>query len=557
MALLAVKGLTFTYPDGISPALADIDFEADEGEFVVICGRSGCGKSTLLRHFKTVLAPHGKREGRVYFSGRELSEVGQREQTSEIGFVFQNPDNQIVTDKVWHELAFGLESLGLSPPLIRLRTAEMASFFGIGDWYHRSVFELSGGQKQILNLAAVMAMKPRVLIMDEPTSQLDPIAASHFLATAKKVNDELGTTILLSEHRLEEALPLADRVTVMSRGTIIAEDTPARVGRALMDAGDPMLHAMPAPIRIYLSIEGAAAESCPVTVREGRSYLRERMRGKIADEDRREGARAESRTVDQTNRESAVLLKDVWFRYGKDEPDILRGLSLQVKYGELCCIVGGNGSGKTTALRAISGILKPYRGRVSAGGLNASTATHTELFRQGLGVLPQDAKTMFTRKTIREDMSDLPQSDEESIRRVAALTEIEHLLERHPYDVSEGEQQRASLAKVLLNEPKILLLDEPTKGMDSFFKQKFARVLSKLKAEGAAILMVSHDIEFCAEYADRCALLFDGAVVSEGAPRDFFAGNSFYTTTANRMCGDLFPGAVTAEEVMRRCDARS
>ena len=212
---LQIRELTFAYPGEEKRALNHVNLTVEEGEFLVLCGRSGCGKSTLLTHLKTPLTPHGKRKGEVLFKGTPLQEMSNREQSSKIGYVLQNPDNQIVTDKVWHELAFGLESLGCPNQEIRIRVAEMASYFGIQDWFYKNVADLSGGQKQLLNLASIMAMHPELLVLDEPTSQLDPIAASDFLETVKKINRDLGTTIIMTEHRLEEVFPSADRVVVI------------------------------------------------------------------------------------------------------------------------------------------------------------------------------------------------------------------------------------------------------------------------------------------------------------------------------------------------------
>lgn len=548
MALFEIADLTFTYPEGERPALRGVNLRVEPGEFIVLCGKSGCGKSTLLRHLKTVLTPYGTREGAVNFHGRPLEEAAAREQASKIGYVLQNPENQVVTDKVWHELAYGLESLGYDNKTIRLRVAEMASFFGIQDWFYRSVNELSGGQKQLLNLASVMVMQPEALILDEPTSQLDPIAAADFLGTVRKINREIGTTVLLSEHRLEDALPMADRALVMDGGTVIIDDVPGQIGCRLKQAGHPMLLAMPAPMRIYLALTGDTAAPCPVTVREGKRFLSNYLRA---------AERGAAREAKPRNKEApAIKIKDVWFRYEKGGGDILRDLSAEVRPGELYCIVGGNGTGKTTALNVIAGICKPYRGKVEING--ADTAKQKFLFRGNLGVLPQDPQCLFVKKTIREDLRKMlpklgKEEKERRIAEVSELTEIAAFLDMHPYDVSGGEQQRAALAKVLLTDPRILMLDEPTKGMDGFFKQKFAGILEKLKEKGVTIVMVSHDIEFCAEYADRCALFFDGGIVTENEPRAFFAGNSFYTTAANRMCRHLVPDAVTVEEAVALC----
>jgi len=533
-----VSGLTFRYPEQSAPALQDVGFSLPAGRFVTLVGPSGCGKSTLLRQLKTVLAPHGERTGEILFEGAPLDSLDQRTQAAAIGFVQQSPENQVVTDKVWHELAFGLESLGYDTPAIRGRVAEMASFFGIEDWFYKNVSELSGGQKQLLNLASVMAMQPSVLILDEPTSQLDPIAAGDFLATVGRINRELGTTVFMTEHRLEDVFPMSDSVIVMDGGRIIASGTPREVGAALRSADHAMFFAMPTAMRVWAAVPNGAP--CPVTVRDGRGWLAE-----FAE---KTPLRAPDRALEPGGGEAAgeaAALSDVWFKYEKNAPDVLRGLTLTVRPGELLALLGGNGAGKTTALSILAGLRKPWRGEVCVHGR--------------VGMLPQNPQTLFVKKTVREDLFEsfdpqVPKPEqEERTARAVQLCRLGTLLDRHPYDLSGGEQQRAALAKVLLSEPDILLLDEPTKGLDAEFKRGLAGIFRALQRRGAAILMVSHDVEFCAEYASRCALFFDGGIVTEALPRAFFSGNSFYTTSANRMARGLLPDAVTANDVIAAC----
>lgn len=537
MDTLAIRSLSFYYPEQAEKALDGVSFSIAPGQFVTLCGPSGSGKTTLLRQLKTVLAPHGIRTGEILFEGAPLDGIDQRTQSARIGFVQQSPENQIVTDKVWHELAFGLESLGYDTSTIRGRVAEMASFFGIQAWFYKNVTELSGGQKQLLNLASIMAMQPSVLILDEPTSQLDPIAASDFLATLGKINRELGTTILLTEHRLEEVFPLSDRVLVMDGGRLVADGTPRDVGETLRSAGHGMFLAMPTAMRVWAAVPNGAP--CPVTVRDGRDWLT----GFAAEHELSHETRPEPPAP---SGEPVIELEDVWFKYDRDLPDVVRGLSLTVRKGEFLAVLGGNGTGKTTTLRVIAGLRKAYRGAVKTSGT--------------VGVLPQNPQALFVKKTVRENLYEsfrdrrLTQAEkDEKVARTVALCRLEELLDRHPYDLSGGEQQRAALAKTLLSDPDILLLDEPTKGLDAEFKRVFAVILKTLQRRGVTVLMVSHDVEFCAEHAARCALFFDGSVVTEGTPRAFFSGNSFYTTSANRMARGILPNAVTAGDIILAC----
>lgn len=575
MNCIEVKNFSFQYPKESHAALYQVSMEVEEGSFVVLCGKSGCGKSTLLRQFKSVLASHGEKKGEILYGGQNLEDVDLRTQSAEIGYVLQNPDNQIVTDKVWHELAFGLESLGYDTPTIRLRVAEMASYFGIHSWFLKNVSELSGGQKQLLNLASVMAMHPKLLILDEPTSQLDPIAASDFLETVRKINRDIGTTVILTEHRLEDVIPWADKVYVMDKGRMIADGTPNEIGEQLRTMGHDMFLSMPAPMQIYAGTNSSLR--CPLTVSQGRRWLSEELETKgikIKKERNQEETAKKKNSIfgklsglkkEPEKEIPEIRIKDVCFRYERDLPDVVKGLSLDIKKGEIFAVVGGNGTGKSTAMSLIARIRFPYRGKIYLEGKEIGKYSDDELYHGFLGVMPQNPQSLFVKKTVREDLYEvidgkrerksdaypIEMKKKDAVEGIVSLTRLEGLLDRHPYDLSGGEQQRLALAKVLLLRPKILLMDEPTKGIDNHYKKELGEILRKLSEHGVTILMISHDVEFCAQYADRTGLFFQGNVVTSEESKKFFAGNNFYTTAANRMARNYFPNAVTVEDVVK------
>lgn len=696
MEIVKINGLDFQYTNetgetgGAEPALRGVSLDVRAGELVVICGRSGSGKTTLLRHLKPQLAPRGERHGEIFFNGRPLRSLDERSAAAKIGFVAQSPEEQLVTDKVWHELAFGLESLGVPSAEIRRRVAETASYFGIQNLFREDTASLSGGQKQILNLAAVMIMQPELLLLDEPTSRLDPIAAAEFLAMLQKINTELGTTIILTEHRLEEALPLASRVVVMERGAIACAGGAADVARHLRLSGSGLFQAMPAAARIWGAL-GASGEP-PVSVNEGRAFLRSFLekresaesggnrgvignsgelgaadlisrdlgenkgkrgaanstktpadltsasfvqvgetRGVIEDFGKKRGEIGEANSspktapdlagsdaansakthadlasgsfvqVDETRGviansggdsgedgaaeqlsgagnsatppadlalgsfgevgetrgviedfdkkrgkigaadssqktpelgAVAVELRCAWFCYERGSTDVLRGCDFRARFGEIVCVVGGNGAGKSTLLRLLAGAKTPRRGTVKRNGRAC--------------LLPQEPRLLFSKKTLAEELS----GDAETVQKVALQCGISELLDRHPYDLSGGETARAALAKLLISKPEILLLDEPTSGLDAEAKSSLAELLRGISRDGACVVIVSHDIEFCAELNTRAALFFDGAIASEGSPREFFSGNAFYTTAAHRVSRGFVEGAVTVEDVV-------
>ena len=561
MALLRFDKVSFAYPDAKMRALDQVSFSMEEGEYLVVCGESGCGKTTLLRQAKPELTPAGARDGSVYYMDQSLAEVPEQVSAMEIGYVQQNPDNQIVTDYVWHELAFGLENMALPTSTIQRKVSEMASFFGMEEWFRKKTSELSGGQKQMLNLASIMAMNPKLLILDEPTSMLDPLAARNLLDTIARINRELGVAVLLCEHRLEDVFQRADRVLLMKQGGILADDTPENLTFALQRD--------PTASRIYLGLPGAARifgelqkegicpadKKLPLSIRDARRILKE------LNLPFEETAPTHQKTDSVRDKGEKPVLegKELWFRYEAKGKDVLRGLSLSVRRCELLSLLGGNGAGKSTLLRVLCGLKKPLRGKVKMEkGMR-------------LAMLPQSPQALFTYDSVWEDLLDAAkqgrgarfvdkvqgnaEASAERAREVAAKLELTDKLTSHPFDLSGGELQRAAIGKLLLQDADILLLDEPTKGLDAYLKQELAGILKKLTAEGITILMVTHDLEFAASYADRCALLFDGRITSEEEPHVFFRGNRFYTTTAGLIGEGYLPGAITCGEVIAGCEA--
>ncbi len=524
MEAFRAEQLTFSYLEADAPTLRDISFSVERGELVLLCGPSGCGKSTLLRQFKPSLSPAGRRLGAVYFNGAPVESLSHREDASQLGFVLQSPENSLVTDKVWHELAFGLESLGLPTAEIRRRVAELAAFFGLGSILSEPVSRLSGGQKQLVCLASALALEPEALLLDEPTGQLDPVAAASLIGQIARVNSELGITVIISEQRLEELFSLANRVLVLENGCLVVDGSPSEAALAVTRGHPELVRLLPTAPRLWGQVGGG---QCPVSVRDGRKWL--------------EGVLSNRSlcTVASRNRQStgqdALRVKDVWFRYARDGSFVLRELSMAAEKGEFFALLGENGSGKTTALRLLAGLAKPERGKISVTGR--------------VGLLPQDPTALFCRDTALEELLDVC-SDRDRALELAGICGILPLVDRHPYDLSGGERQRLALAKLLLLSPGILLLDEPTKGLDGDCKASLGQLLCTLCREGRTVILVTHDVEFAAEYADRCALLFDGAVTAEGTPGEFFSSGSFYTTSAARMSRGLLPGAVTGRDIL-------
>ena len=560
---LEARDYSFAYgvgADAGNPVVSDVSFALPTGAFAVLVGETGMGKSTLLKAFKPMLQPAGRATGSVLVFGRDAGGLDPVQSATDVGFVMQDPESQLVTDTVWHELAFGLENIGIEQGVMRRRVAETAHFFGIGQWFERRVSDLSGGQKQLLNLAAVMAMQPRVLLLDEPTAQLDPISARTFLDALARVNEELGTTVLLVDHRLEDVLSLSSRVLMLAEGGHLAFDGSAQEFASRSELG-ALSHALPASARIVRALGVCEGESCPLTVREGRAFLAASVektgsQQSIEEPFCKENQQAKSASATSSSKESSsetsqrmVEARDVWFRYGAEEPFVLRGVDFSVFGGRVAAIVGGNGSGKSTLLGALAGVRKPVRGKIKvASGIRVA-------------LLSQDPRALFVRDTLLNDLMECADRYGYGEAEARALLErfgLVHLTDRHPYDLSGGETQKAALAKVLLANPDVLLLDEPVKGLDAGAKEEIGGIIRSLASQGKAAVFTTHDLEFVASVADECSMLFGCEVTCTQDSRRFFTDNLFYSTPVARMSRGILDGCILVEDVVERLghDAR-
>lgn len=533
MELLSIENLKFRYPKSEKWVINDLSLSVSKGEFVVLSGPTGCGKTTLFKLIKKELSPTGEESGKIVFRGKDKKDLSPRESAEGIGFVMQDPENQIVAEKVLRELSFYMENLGYPSATIAARVGELSNYFGITPFINRDTFHLSGGQKQLLALASVMTVFPDLLILDEPTSRLDPIAAREFISTLKRINTELGVTVLLCEHRLEEVLPIADKFLYMQNGAIAFCGEPRSVCLSLSENGKEDI--LPAATRIWCAT-GKKGDA-PLSVKEGKAYLDDYFTRKVV------------LCPAVKKGEEALRASDVWFRYEKNDPDVLKGADFTVYRNEILTLVGGNGSGKSTAIKLLAGIKRPYRGKITLFGKNLRKISREELYNNNISYLPQDPTLLFVRDTVGEELG-------EEGRRLAEEKGLKHLFSSHPHDLSGGEMQKCALIKLLSAHPKILLLDEPTKGLDAEAKKDLTNLLKELK-KTLTVVIVTHDVEFAAEVGDRCALLFGGEVLPPAHPQAFFCENYFYTTSASRIARGMIEGAATVEQIVSCYDAES
>lgn len=535
MEILSCENVAFKYNESTDYAISDCTFSVKKGEKIMLCGASGSGKSTLLRLLKRELSPRGELSGNITLMGKDRSELSDRESAEKIGFVMQSPDSQTVCDKVSAELAFGLESFGVKSGEIQSRVGEMAAFFGIEPLYDRDISTLSGGQKQLVALCSVMATDPDILLLDEPTAQLDPVAARELLDILDRLNKEMGVTIIIAEHDPEELFDSCDKILYLAKGKTEFFGTPALTAKYFVE--NALEGFLPETAKAFARL----CDDLPLNVRQGRAKFEKLGVTDIPKQAVTDTERAEP---------YALQCKNLWQRYEKNSPDILKGCDLGIRKGECYGLLGSNGGGKSTLLRVICGLSKPYMGTASLFGKKQKAYKNGSLFHEMLAFLPQEPVTMFIKESVREDL--LQSGEKSAVENVSQRMGIEHLLDRHPWDLSGGEIQKCAFGKILLADPKIIVLDECTKGMDSFAKKALGDVLASLKAEGRTILLVTHDLEFAAQYCDRCGLLFDGKIVAEDNAVEFFSHNRFYTTAAARLTRGFFSGAVTSTAVRER-----
>ncbi len=554
MAFIEIKNLNFRYPGEKKKALSDINLSIEQGEFLVLCGPSGSGKTTLLRHLKKELFPAGDRTGSSYYEGEPFSALQDKKSAQEIGMVFQNPENQMVMDTVIHELVFSLENFGYPSNVIKKKIAEMVTFFGLEDSLHKSIHELSGGLKQKINLASVVVLQPKLLLLDEPTSQLDPVAAQELLKMVYKLNQEFSITVLMSEHRLEEVFPMADRIIYMREGCIMYNTTPRGMSRRIMKKKDfESMEFLPSIVRLFFSMnheeKDSKKEEIPLTVREGKRFIKNKIECRKGD--------SSSIIKDDKNRERLLACKGVYFRYNKEKPFILKNLDFSIEKGDFYAIFGGNSAGKTTLLQVLAGLLEPQRGSVYFEKRKLKHLEDKEKYSK-IGYVAQNPLLHFTFDTVQEELQFIAQrlepiQREEKMKQMIECFEMKNMLLKHPYDCSGGQQQKLALACALLPDPEILLMDEPTKGLDPLSKNSFAKLLGNLRKTGLTIVMATHDIEFAANYVEQCTMLFQGAIISCAPPKEFFHENYFYTTVINRIVKEELPYAITYRDVMEAC----
>lgn len=528
MPAIEVRSLSFAYSGADAAVLEGLDWSVSQGAFALLVGGTGSGKSTLLSLLKPEIAPAGTRSGELRVLGEPVADMDVRASAERVGYVFQDPENQIVCETVWHEMTFGLENLGMSRDEMRRRVAETSYFFGLEDWLHRDTDTLSGGRKQLLSLAAVLALRPRVLLLDEPTSQLDPVAEKNFLHALFRVNRELGCTVVVATHQPRPMLEYATCAYRIEDGRVCEVSDIASLGHreGLFSGEVPGWGASRrAKNGVFSSASGQLGTLDPRAGAPGaKKGLKSDKSGEfevqiLSQDDSGVPSRAGGgRILQKMYGGSAATLSEGWFRYDRATGWVLRGLDVTFSAGAVHAIVGGNGCGKSTMLSVLAKTAKLQRGRMVRGAASAA-------------LLPQNPKALLVAETVRDELMEWASTcgyDEDEAQERAAQLGLDGLDARHPYDLSGGQRQLLALAKLLLIGPELLLLDEPTKGLDLASRRIIARALCEHAQAGGTVIMATHDLDFAEQVADDVAMMFDGEIACMEPPVDFFADNVFY-----------------------------
>jgi len=532
--LIRIRELNFTYNGTERPALNKINLTIEDGHFVLLTGASGGGKSTLCRVFNG-LVPHfygGKISGKAEVQGMDILKTPPKELATKVGMVFQDPENQLVTTDVEREIAFGLENLGYPKNLIARRIEEALDTAGIAHLRFARNNELSGGEKQKVAIASVLALHPEILVLDEPTSELDPQSAEEVLRLLERLNDELGLTVILIEQRLDRVVHLVDRMLVMGGGEILADGRPAEVMNGNI-AGLGI--GLPPVIRLMreLKSHNAALNGLPLTVKDARLRLQKVLQNVKTSAFADAGA----------SLEPVLNIDKVWFAYG--ERAVLKNINLNIGRGEFIAVMGRNASGKTTLVKQLNGLLKPTKGRVRLGGVDTRKSTAADLSRR-VGYVFQNPNDHLFADTVEDEIAFSLRNrgvDETKITKAVEgmLEEFElgRYRKSYPRNLSGGEKQRVALASVLVGQPEVIVLDEPTRGMDYVLKKKLVSYLDDYRRKGNTVIMVSHDVETIAECAERVVLLSEGRVVVEGNKREVLAKALLFSPQINRLAQAL------------------
>ncbi|MDD5923521.1 MAG: ATP-binding cassette domain-containing protein [Clostridia bacterium] len=539
MSFIEVKNLNFSYPEQEVKALDDINLDIDRGDFVIVYGPSGCSKTTLLKHLKPEIMPHGTRGGDILYDGKSISTLDRLSSAQKIAYIPQNTTEYSITHKVYRELAFSLECMGIGDSEIYTRIAECCEYFGIGRLFDRDMSTLSGGERKIVSIAAAMCLNPELMILDEPLSQLDPISCKRLVSIIERLNKEKGITIIISEHRLEDIYQFCNKLIVMEHGKIILNGLPTVVGDNLKNYRS--LGGFPSYVRLYYATR--LGQKCPFGIADARRYLAENIINQKAE-----------LASEAEYGEEILNCKDICFAYDKKSQDVLSDLSFSLHKGEIMCVLGSNGSGKSTLLKVIADLKRPYKGKISVFSKDIRKYKDNELYHSNISYLPQDPLNMFSCESIGEDfrrVMTVHGTDDDFLKRTLDLLGISHLLSKNPRDVSGGELQKCALCMLLITSPRLLLLDEPSKGLDYASKQDIIKIMHSLKKKGVSVFAVTHDLEFAADVADTSAMLFNKKLIGLKNSREFFCDNKLYTTPICRITDGILDGCVTINDVVK------